>query len=122
MGKGAFKAVLHCFTSTRRLAEAGLALGFYVSFSGILTFKNSHDLRAIARDVPNDRLLVETDAPFLAPVPHRGRRNEPAYVAKTTKMLAEVKAMTSAELGAITSANVLRLFSKMPALAPASDA
>lgn len=122
MGKGAFKAVLHCFTSTRRLAEAGLALGFYVSFSGILTFKNSHELRAIAGDVPNDRLLVETDAPFLAPVPHRGRRNEPAYVAETAKVLANVKGMTAKELAAITSANVLRLFSKMPALASVSAA
>jgi TatD DNase family protein len=119
MGKGAFKAVLHCFTSTRRLAEAGLSLGFYVSFSGIVTFKNSHELRAIARDVPNDRLLVETDAPFLAPVPHRGRRNEPAYVAETAKVLAEVKGVSAADLAAMTTANVLRLFSKMPALEPA---
>ncbi len=81
MGKGLFKAILHCFTSTRKLAETGLALGLYVSFSGIVTFKNSDELRAIARDVPDDRLLVETDAPFLAPVPYRGKRNEPAYVA-----------------------------------------
>jgi TatD DNase family protein len=120
MGKGAFKAVLHCFTSTRRLAEAGLALGLYVSFSGVLTFKKSDDLRAIARDVPNDRLLVETDAPYLAPVPHRGARNEPAYVAETAKVLAKVKGLTPAELGAITSANALRLFAKMPA--PAAPA
>jgi TatD DNase family protein len=121
-GKGAFKAVLHCFTSTRRLAEAGLSLGFYVSFSGIVTFKNSHELRDIAHDVPNDRLLVETDAPFLAPVPHRGRRNEPAYVAETAKVLAEVKGISTTDLAAITTANVLRLFSKMPALEPAPAA
>lgn len=122
MGKGAFKAVLHCFTSTRKLAEAGLALGLYVSFSGIVTFKNSSELRDIARDVPNDRLLVETDAPFLAPVPYRGKRNEPAFVAETTKVIAEVKGLTPAELGTLTSANVLRLFSKMPALAAAPAA
>ena len=89
-GKGAFPAVLHCFSSGARLAERGLALGCYVSFSGILTFKNSEELRAIARDVPLDRLLVETDAPYLAPLPHRGKRNEPAYVVDTAKVLAEV--------------------------------
>jgi TatD DNase family protein len=115
MGKGPFKAVLHCFTSSRRLADVGLALGFYVSFSGVLTFKKSDDLRAIARDVPEDRLLVETDAPFLAPVPYRGKRNEPAFVAETAKVLAEVKSVSAAALAATTSANVLRLFSKMRA-------
>jgi TatD DNase family protein len=115
MGKGAFKAVLHCFTSSRRLAEVALALGLYVSFSGVLTFKKSDDLRAIARDVPEDRLLIETDAPFLAPVPYRGKRNEPAFVAETAKILAEVKGLSVAALAATTSANVLRLFSKMPA-------
>ena len=78
-GKGAFPFILHCFSSGRRLAEIGVALGGYVSFSGILTFKNSDELRAIAADVPRDRLLVETDAPYLAPVPFRGKRNEPAY-------------------------------------------
>lgn len=119
MGKGAFRAILHCFTSTRRLAEVGVELGLYVSFSGVLTFKKSDELRAIARDVPNDRLLVETDAPYLAPVPYRGRRNEPAYVAETAKVLAEVKGLTPAEIGAITSANVLRLFAKMPGPVPA---
>ncbi len=113
MGRGAFSAVLHCFTSSRRLAEVGLALGFYVSFSGVLTFKKSDELRAIARDVPIDRLLVETDAPFLAPVPYRGKRNEPAYVAETAKVLAEVRGLSAAALAATTSANTLRLFSKM---------
>jgi TatD DNase family protein len=87
-----------------------------------VTFKNSEELRAIARHVPNDRLLVETDAPYLAPVPYRGKRNEPAYVAETAKVVAEVKGMSTAELGDLTSANVLRLFSKMPALAGASAA
>lgn len=115
MGKGAFKAVLHCFTSSRRLAEIGLALGFYVSFSGVLTFKKSDELRAIARDVPDDRLLVETDAPYLAPVPYRGKRNEPAFVAETAKILAEVKGVSAAALAETTSANVLRLFAKMRA-------
>jgi TatD DNase family protein len=84
-GKGAFPFVLHCFSSGRGLAETGVKLGGYVSFSGILTFKKSEDLRAIARDLPRDRLLVETDAPYLAPMPHRGKRNEPAYVAHTAR-------------------------------------
>ncbi len=116
MGKGAFKALLHCFTASRRLAERGLALGLYVSFSGVLTFKNSQELRDIARDAPMDRLLVETDAPFLAPVPYRGKRNEPAFVAKTAAILAEAKGVTPDEMARATTANVLRLFSKMPAL------
>lgn len=115
MGKGAFKAVLHCFTSSRALAETGVALGLSVSFSGVLTFKKSEELRAIARDLPLDRLLVETDAPFLAPVPHRGKRNEPAFVAETAKVLASVRGLSEEELAQATSANALRLFSKMPA-------
>ena len=113
MAKGAFNAVLHCFTSSRALAEAGLALGFYVSFSGVLTFKNSQELRDIARDVPMDRLLVETDAPFLAPVPMRGRRNEPSFVAHTARTLAQVKGVAPEAIGEATRANTLRLFSKM---------
>ena len=112
---GAFKAVLHCFTSSRALAETGLELGLYVSFSGVLTFKTSTELRAIARDVPMDRLLVETDAPFLAPVPHRGRRNEPAFVVDTARVLAEVKGVDAQAIAAATRANTLRLFSKMDA-------
>ena len=115
MGQGAFAAVLHCFTSSRALAEAGLALGLYVSFSGVLTFKNSAELRAVARDVPLDRLLVETDAPYLAPVPHRGRRNEPAFVVETARVLAEAKGVELATLAAATRANTLRLFAKMAA-------
>jgi TatD DNase family protein len=113
MGQGPFAAVLHCFTSSRALAEAGLALGLYVSFSGVLTFKNSAELRALARDIPLDRLLVETDAPYLAPVPHRGRRNEPAFVVETARVLAEAKGLDFAALAAATRANTLRLFSKI---------
>jgi len=120
MDKGAFSAVLHCFTSSRALAQTGLSLGFYVSFSGVLTFKNSQKLRDVARDAPMDRLLVETDAPFLAPVPHRGKRNEPAFVAETARVLAEVKGMSVEAIAAATSANVLRLFSKMPPMDGAS--
>ncbi len=104
-----------CIASPRRAnwPRAALALGLSISFSGVLTFKNSDDLRDIARDVPLDRLLVETDAPFLAPVPYRGKRNEPAFVAETAKVLAGVKGV-EAELGEITTANALRLFEKMP--------
>ena len=94
MGKGAFPAVLHCFTGGRELADAGIALGLYVSFSGILTFKKSDALRAIAADLPADRILVETDAPYLAPGPYRGKRNEPAYVVETAKVLAEVRGVS----------------------------
>ena len=114
MGQGPFKAVLHCFTSSRALAETGLRLGCFVSFSGIVTFKTSVDLRAIATDVPIDRMLVETDAPFLAPVPHRGKRNEPAFVAETARVLAALKGMSEDEFAAVTSANAARLFSKLP--------
>ncbi|CDX22644.1 putative metallodependent hydrolase [Mesorhizobium sp. SOD10] len=113
-GKGAFPFILHCFSSGRRLAEIGVALGGYVSFSGILTFKNSAELRAIAADVPRDRLLVETDAPYLAPIPHRGKRNEPAYVANTAKVLAETIGISETEIADITTANFFRLFAKMP--------
>ncbi|ESY51570.1 MULTISPECIES: TatD family hydrolase [unclassified Mesorhizobium] len=113
-GKGAFPFILHCFSSGRRLADVGVKLGGYVSFSGILTFKNSADLRAIAADVPHDRLLVETDAPYLAPVPFRGKRNEPAYVAHTAKVLAETVGVGEAEIATLTTANFFRLFGKMP--------
>jgi TatD DNase family protein len=122
MGKGAFKALLHCFTAGPALAETALRLGLSISFSGVLTFKKSEDLRAIAARVPMDRLLVETDAPFLAPVPYRGKRNEPAYVAHTAAVLAEVKGVGLTEIAAATTANVLSLFSKMPALAKAEAA
>ncbi|CAM5630453.1 TatD family hydrolase [Mycolicibacterium aubagnense] len=116
-GKGAFPFILHCFSSGRRLAEVGVELGGYVSFSGILTFKNSAELRDIAKDVPHDRLLVETDAPYLAPVPHRGHRNEPAYVAETARVLAETIGVSQDEIARITTDNFFRLFSKMPRLA-----
>lgn len=113
-GKGAFPFILHCFSSGRRLAEVGVALGGYVSFSGILTFRNSPELRAIAADIPRDRLLVETDAPYLAPIPHRGKRNEPAYVANTAKVLAETIGVSETEIADITTGNFFRLFTKMP--------
>lgn len=119
-GKGAFPFILHCFSSGRRLAETGVALGGYVSFSGILTFKNSDELRAIAANVPHDRLLVETDAPYLAPVPHRGQRNEPAYVAETARVLAGTIGVSAEEIAAITTENVFRLFRKMPRPAEAA--
>ncbi|HUZ66126.1 MAG TPA: TatD family hydrolase [Beijerinckiaceae bacterium] len=117
--RGAFRAVLHCFTSSRELAETGLELGFYISFSGVLTFKNSETLRAVARDIPLDRVLVETDAPFLAPTPHRGARNEPAFVVETARRLAEIKAVDEAAIAQATTANAQRLFSKLPAFAAA---
>ena len=109
---GAFDFLLHCFSSGRGLAEAALALGGYISFSGILTFPKSHELREIARDVPAGRLLVETDAPYLAPVPFRGKRNEPAHVAYTARALAEVRGMAPDALADLTTANFRNLFRK----------
>jgi TatD DNase family protein len=113
-GKGPFPFLLHCFSSGSRLAEAGVELGGYVSFSGILTFKNSGEIRAIARNVPENRLLVETDAPYLAPQPHRGRRNEPAYVRHTAQCLAETLGRSNEDIEALTTRNFFRLFSKVP--------
>jgi TatD DNase family protein len=104
--------VLHCFSSGPELARVGVELGLIVSFSGILTFKNSEEIRAIAHDVPMDRLLVETDAPYLAPPPYRGKRNEPAYVAETAKVLASVKGVSPAEMARVTTDNFFRVFSK----------
>jgi len=109
---GPFALLLHCFSSSRALAEAALALGGYISFSGILTFPRSSELREIARDVPVGRLLVETDAPYLAPVPFRGKRNEPGFVAHTAKVLAEQRGMTPEALADQTTANFRRLFAK----------
>lgn len=109
---GEFAFLLHCFSSSRMLAEAGVALGGYVSFSGILTFPKSSELRDIARDLPADRLLVETDAPYLAPVPFRGKRNEPGYVAHTARVLAEVRGLSAGALAELTTANFRRLFRK----------
>lgn len=113
-GKGAFPFILHCFSSGRSLAETGVALGSYVSFSGILTFRNSAELRAIAADVPHDRLLVETDAPYLAPVPFRGKRNEPSFVVQTAKVLAETIGVSEEKVAELTTDNFFRLFKKMP--------
>ncbi len=112
--KGAFPFILHCFSSGRALAETGLALGGYLSFSGILTFRNSQEIRDVAAMAPRDRILVETDAPYLAPVPHRGKRNEPSFVRHTAAALAETIGVDAEEIGRITSDNVFRLFSKMP--------
>ncbi len=114
-GEGAFPAVLHCFSSGRALAECGIELGLYVSFSGILTFKNSQDIRDIARDMSPDRVLVETDAPYLAPVPNRGKRNEPAFTADTAAVLADIWDMSVEDVAKQTTQNFLRLFSKVPA-------
>jgi len=109
---GPFTGVMHCFSSGRALAEAALEIGFYISFSGILTFKSADEVRAIARDVPAERLLVETDAPFLAPVPNRGKRNEPAFVVHTAAQLADIKGLGSAELARLTTDNFYRLFGR----------
>ena len=117
--KGAFPAVLHCFSSGAELARRGLALGLYLSFSGILTFKNSQDIRDVAAAAPLDRVLVETDAPYLAPMPHRGKRNQPAYVRHTADVLAEVKGVSREDITRITTENALRLFSKLPPMADA---
>jgi TatD DNase family protein len=119
MAKGQFGAVLHCFTGGRELAMRGVALGLYVSFSGVLTFKNSADLRAVAAEIPLDRLLVETDAPYLAPVPKRGKRNEPAFVRHTAKVLADVKGVSEAEIARATTNNFFQLFKKADGLVAA---
>jgi TatD DNase family protein len=112
MKRQPFKAVLHCFTSQRWLAEKGVELGLSVSFSGLLTYKSAEDLRQTAKGLPEDRILVETDAPYLAPVPHRGKSNEPAFVSHTLKCLADLRGMPEAEMAAVTSANFFRLFDK----------
>jgi TatD DNase family protein len=114
MASGAFKPLLHCFTSDISLARAGLALGAYVSFSGILTYKSAANLREVAAEVPMDRLLVETDAPYLAPGPHRGKTNEPAFVVKTLETLAAVKGVSVEAMAQATSDNFFRLFAKVP--------
>jgi TatD DNase family protein len=113
-GKGAFPAVLHCFTGGRDLAFTGIELGLYVSFTGILTYRKTDELTAIARDLPADRILVETDAPYLAPGKYRGKRCEPAYVTETAKVLAEVRGRSEAEIARQTTENFFRLFSKVP--------
>jgi TatD DNase family protein len=114
MGKGAFKALLHCFTSKQYLAERAVALGLTVSFSGILTYKSAEELRVTAKALPSDRLLVETDAPFLAPVPYRGKSNEPSFVVKTLETLALTRGISADAMAKITSDNFFNLFSKVP--------
>lgn len=118
-GKGPFPFLLHCFSSGAEMARTGVRLGGYVSFSGILTFRRSDDLRAIAREVPRERLLVETDAPYLAPMPYRGKRNEPAYVRHTAEVLAETIGVSFDDIARITTDNFYRLFSK--AVRPAAS-
>jgi TatD DNase family protein len=113
-GKGAFPAVLHCYTGGPDLAHRAIALGLYISFTGILTFKNSTALRAIAAALPADRILVETDAPYLAPGKFRGKRNEPAFVVETAKVLAETRGVSFEEIARQTTANFFHLFSKVP--------
>tara|TARA_R110002126_G_scaffold10533_3_gene48427 strand:- start:1141 stop:1929 length:789 start_codon:yes stop_codon:yes gene_type:complete len=112
MRKGAFTGVLHCFSSGAELAKRALDIGFYVSLSGIVTFKNAEDLRQIVLDVPADRILVETDSPFLAPIPNRGKRNEPSFVVHTAARVAELKNLKNDELSDISTDNFFRLFNK----------
>ncbi len=112
--KGAFPAILHCFTGGRDLAMRAVDLGLYVSFSGVVSFKKSEDLRAIASEVPLDRILVETDAPYLAPEPYRGKTNEPAYVAYTAAALAKARGITIDDFATATTDNFFRLFTKVP--------
>jgi TatD DNase family protein len=114
MGKGAFAAVLHCFTGGRNLARRAVALGHFISFTGILTFKNTEDLRAIAAELPEDRIFVETDAPYLAPGKYRGKRNEPAFVIETAKVLADVRGVSLDAIATQSTANFYRLFAKVP--------
>src|SRR5260370_42563421 len=114
MQQGVFPAVLHCFTGGRELARTGVALGMYVSFSGILTFKKSDALRAIAAELPADRVLVETDAPYLAPQPWRGKRNEPAYVGENARVLAQCRGVVAEEIARQATANFFRLFAQIP--------
>jgi TatD DNase family protein len=113
MERGTFTGLIHCFTGTKKLADAALDLGFYISVSGIATFKKSEELRAVIREVPLEHLLVETDAPFLAPVPHRGKRNEPAFVARTADVLAQLKGVSGEDLAAQTTQNFFSLFRKV---------
>jgi TatD DNase family protein len=110
--KGSFKGLIHCFTSSQYLAEEAVKMGFYISLSGIISFKNAQAIRDAIKNVPMDRLLVETDAPYLAPMPHRGKRNEPSFVIHTNKVLAELKGISEKECATITTDNFFRLFDK----------
>jgi TatD DNase family protein len=109
---GSLRGLIHCFSTTRQLSDKAIEIGFLVSLSGIVTFKNAGELREIAQEIPLDRLLVETDAPYLAPVPHRGKRNEPAFVVETAKQLAQLRDIRVEDLSAATTANFFRLFTK----------
>ena len=115
MGKGAFPALIHCFTASAGFARKVLDLGLTISLSGIVTFKNARDLQEIARGLPADRLLVETDSPFLAPVPHRGRPCEPAFVRDTAQFIADLRGLPLEELAATTTSNFFALFTKAAA-------
>jgi len=112
MAKGKFKGLIHCFTSSNHLAEKSIELGLYISVSGIITFKNAQTIRDAIKNVPMDRLLVETDAPYLAPIPYRGKRNEPSFVMYTNKMLSEIKFIPENNCANITTDNFFRLFDK----------
>jgi TatD DNase family protein len=114
-GAGCAGGVFHCFTETQAVARAALDLGFYISFSGILTFKSAADLREVAQFVPDDRLLIETDSPYLAPVPYRGKTNNPSYVPFVAKLLGELRGQTSEAVGELTTRNFLKLFAKTAA-------
>lgn len=112
MAEGQFGGVMHCFSSRQSLALAAIDLGLYISISGIVTFKNAHELRSIVAEIPLDRLIIETDAPYLAPMPNRGKRNEPAFVVHTAERVAEIKGVSLQELARITSDNFFSLFAK----------
>jgi TatD DNase family protein len=111
-GDGAVRGVFHCFTETQRVADAALDMGFHISFSGILSFKNAESLRQVARNVPLERCLIETDSPYLAPVPHRGKTNQPAYVAHVAEQLATLKGCSIELVAQATSRNFERLFTR----------
>ncbi|MBT8388900.1 MAG: TatD family hydrolase, partial [Altererythrobacter sp.] len=112
LGKGAFPALIHCFTASQAFGERVLKLGLTISLSGIVTFKNAKELQEIAKEIPRDRLLVETDSPFLAPVPHRGKPCEPAFVANTAQFVADLRGDDVSELADYTTENFRKLFSK----------
>ena len=101
---------MHCFTETWEVAEAALAMGFYISFSGIVTFKNARQIKEVARRMPLERMLIETDAPYLAPAPHRGKLNQPAYVKHVAEEIATLRGVSVAEVGQCTTENFMRLF------------
>lgn len=115
MGKGAFRGVIHCFTASTSFAEEAIALGFYISFSGIVTFRNAAEIQKVAASLPADRLLIETDAPFLAPAPHRGKTCEPAFVADTARFLADLRGESIEQLAETTTRNFYTLFDKAAA-------